>query len=104
MGTTGDEAGGGMMAGLIVEDDGGRYFLIAWDDLHRFRVPEAYRDAVAALVGGGEAPVAEAGLCGSAWSSPACGENALLEEVVTGAMAARGRLAARRLHVWALLR
>ena len=101
---TGDDAGGGMMAGLIVEDDGGRFFLIAWDDLLRFRVPEAYRDAVAALVWGGEAPVGEAGQHGSFWSNSAYGENVLLEEVVTGAMAAGTRMAARRLSVWALLR
>jgi hypothetical protein len=53
---TGDEAGGGMMAGLVVEDDGGRYFLIPWADLLRFRVPEAYGDVVTALVSGDEAP------------------------------------------------
>ena len=102
--TTGDGAGRGMMAGVIVEDDDGRYFLIAWHDLRRFHVPETYRDALAALVQGGEAPVSETDLRGSALGTLASGENALLDEVVTGALAARGRLATRRLSVWALLR
>jgi hypothetical protein len=99
-----DEAGRATTAGLVVFDDAGRYFLIPWDDLLRFRVPEAYRDAVAVLVLGDEAPVGEVNLYGAASKNPAGAAAALLEEVVTAGIAARGRLAARRLTAWALLR
>ena len=103
-GTTGDGAGGEPLAGLLVEDDGGRYFLIAWDELRRFHVPEAYRDTLTALVRGGEAPGGAIVPRGPAAGTPAFGADTLLAEVVTRGIAARGRLAARRLSVWALLR
>jgi hypothetical protein len=103
-GTTGDGADGEPLAGLLVEDDGGRYFLIAWDELRRFHVPEAYREMLTALVRGGEAPSGAAVSRSPASVTPAFGADTLLNEVVTRGIAARGRLAARRLSVWALLR
>jgi hypothetical protein len=101
---TGDGADGEPLAGLLVEDDSGRYFLIAWDELRRFHVPEAYHETLTALVRGGEAPGGAAVPRGRAAGPPAFGADTLLDEVVSRGIAAPGRLAARRLSVWALLR
>jgi hypothetical protein len=104
METIADGAVDDAVVGLIVDDGAGHFFAIASDDLIRFRVPESYRGVVAALVLGGEAPAGQAGVRGSERGNPSSGQHALLDEVVIGAVAARGRLAARRLSVWVLLR
>jgi hypothetical protein len=95
---------GDMVAGLIVDDGDGHYFAIAWDELPRFRVPESHLTVVEALVHGAEAIAADLDVRGYADGEPMRGANALLEEAMTGPARGRGRLAARRLRAWALLR
>jgi hypothetical protein len=94
----------GAIAGVIVEDGEGHFFAIAWDELRRFRVPEAYVAAVSALVHGAEPVSIESDLRGFGGDEPAAGELRLLEESVAAATLRQGRLAARRSAAWVLLR
>ena len=91
------------MAGLIIEDDEGRYFAIGWEELRRYRVPAASVAAIQALIHGEEpASLAEADTAGYGDETDA--SNALVVAVMGEATATGGRLASRRLGAWVLLR
>jgi hypothetical protein len=90
--------------GLIVADDRGRYFALAWADLERFRVPEALAAALAAIAEGGEPGANEEDMSGFGNTALASGPGGFLEEALRGWGSRRARVAVRRLPAWELLR
>lgn len=94
----------GTLAGLIVADHEGGYFALGWEDLLRFRVPVSLHAALDALVRGAEPVAGEPDVRGYAGGAPAGDVSRLLTEALASGAPGRGRLAARRLSAWALLR
>jgi hypothetical protein len=90
------------VVGLVIADDAGGFFAIAWDDLQHYRVPAAWATAVAALVRGEEPAASGEDVWGCAGAVALTGAHTLLIRTVTETR--RARLAAQRLEAWALVR
>lgn len=102
MGFQAGDDGEETVAWLIADDGAGRFFAIAWQELLRFRVPGLYLASIEALVTGAE-PVSEADVSGYSGSGAGGDLDPRLTDLVMAVASGRGRPAARRLRVWALL-